>query len=122
MARQVKSQPAKVSSRLSHQGLITLLVREALQRKQIEWGFFLFWNEFQTERPPEIKAKKARGRKDPTPKSSHRRRKGISIPRDPIKASPSKKEGIKRKLQFEDKNPVTGKNFLNLPYSDSESE
>jgi hypothetical protein len=30
MARQVKAQPAKVSSRLSHQGLITLLVREAL--------------------------------------------------------------------------------------------
>jgi hypothetical protein len=122
MARQVKAQPAKVVSRLSHQGLITLLVREALQRKQIEWGFFLFWNEFQTERPPEIEAKKARGRKAPTPKSSHRKRKGISIPRDPIKTSPSKKGGIKRKLQFEDKNPVTGKNLLNLPYSDSESE
>jgi hypothetical protein len=125
MARQVKAQPAKVSSRLSHQGLITLLVREALQRKQIEWGFFLFWNEFQTERPPEAETKKARGRKAPTPKSSHRKRKGISIPRDPIKASPSKKEGIKRKLQFEDKqskNPATGKNLLNLPYSDSESE
>jgi hypothetical protein len=30
MARQVKAQPAKVASRLSHQGLITLLVREAL--------------------------------------------------------------------------------------------
>jgi hypothetical protein len=125
MERQVKAQPAKVVSRLSHQGLITLLVREALQRKQIEWGFFLFWNEFQTERPPETEAKKARGRKAPTPKSSHRKRKGISIPRDPIKSSPSKKGGIKRKLQFEDKqskNPVTGKNLLNLPYSDSESE
>jgi hypothetical protein len=48
MARQVKSQPAKVISRLSHQGIITLLVREALQKKRIEWGFFLFWNEFQT--------------------------------------------------------------------------
>jgi hypothetical protein len=125
MVRQVKDQPAKVVSRLSHQGMITLLVREALQRKQIEWGFFLFWNEFQTERPPEAKTKKARGRKAPTPKSSHRKRKGISIPRDPIKESPSKKEGIKRKLQFEykqSKNPATGKNLLNLPYSDSESE
>jgi hypothetical protein len=98
-------------------------VREALQRKQIEWGFFLFWNEFQTERPPEAEAKKTRGRKDPTPKSSHRRRKGISMPRDSLKASPNKKEGIKRKLQFEDKqskNLVTGKNLLNLAYSDSE--
>jgi hypothetical protein len=100
-------------------------VREALQRKQIEWGFFLFWNEFQTERPPKAETKKARGKKAPNPKSSHRRRKGISIPRDPIKASPSKKEGIKRKLQFEDKqskNSATGKNLLNLAYSDSESE
>ena len=51
--------------------------------------------------------------------------KGISIPRDSKKASPSKKEEIKRKLQFEDKqskNPAIGKNLLNLPYSDSESE
>jgi hypothetical protein len=95
-------------------------VREALQRKQIEWGFFLFWNEFQTERPPE--AKKTRGRKDPTPKSSHRRRKGISMSRDSIKTSPNKKGEIKRKLQFENKNPVIVKNPLNLPYSDSESE
>jgi hypothetical protein len=37
--------------------LITLLVKEALYRKQIEWSFFLFWNEFETERPPEIKAR-----------------------------------------------------------------
>jgi hypothetical protein len=85
----------------------------------------LFWNEFQTERPPEAETKKSRGRKTLTPKSSHRKRKGISIPRDPIKSSPSKKEGIKNKLQFEykqSKNPATGKNLLNLPYSDSESE
>jgi len=97
-------------------------VKEALQRKQIEWGFFLFWNEFQTERPPKIKEKKSRSRKDPTPKSSHRRRKGISMPRDSIKTSPNKQGGIKRKLKFEDRNPVTGKNPLNLPYSDSDSE
>jgi hypothetical protein len=125
MARQVKAQPAKVSNRLSHQGLITLHVREALQRKQIEWGFFLFWNEFQIERPPEAETRKASGRKTPTPKSSHRKRKGISLPRDPIKSSPGKKQGIKRKLQFEgkkSKNPATGNNPLNLPYSDSEPE
>lgn len=125
MARQVKAQPAKVVSTLSHQGLITLLVREALQRKQIEWGFFLFWNEFQTKRPPEAETKKARGRKTPTPKNSHRKRKGISLPRDPIKSSPGKKEGNKKKLQFEGKqfkNPATGNNLLNLPYSDSESK
>jgi hypothetical protein len=84
----------------------------------------LFWNEFQTERPPEAETKKASGRKTPTPKSSHRKRKGILLPRDPIKSSPGKKKGIKRKLQFEGnqyKNPATGNNSLNLPYSDSES-
>jgi hypothetical protein len=125
MARQVKAQPSKVASRLSHQGLITLLVREALQRKQVEWGFFLFWNEFQTKRPLEAENKKARGRKTPTPKNSHRKRKGISPPRDLIKSSPGKKKGIQRKLQFEGKqfrNPATGNNPLNLPYSDSEPE
>jgi hypothetical protein len=97
-------------------------VKESLERKKIEWSFFLFWNEFQIEKPPEIKAKKSRCRNDPTPKSSHRRRKGISMPRDSIKTSPNKQGGIKRKLKFEDKNLVTGKNPLNLPYSDSDSE
>jgi hypothetical protein len=47
------------------------------------------------------------------------------LPRDPIKSSPGSKKGIKRKLQFEgkqSKNPATGNNPLNLPYSDSETE
>ena len=44
------------------------------------------------------------------------------MPRDSIKAAPSKQGGTKRKLKFEDRNLVTGKNPLNLPYSDSDSE
>jgi hypothetical protein len=119
MAKQVKAQPTKVASRISHQGLITLLVKEALYRKQIEWSFFLFWNEFETERPPEIKAKKSRSRNDHT---SHKRRKGISMSRDSIKATPSKQGGTKRKVKLEERNPVIVKNPLNLPYSDSDSE
>jgi hypothetical protein len=125
MAKQVKAKPTKVAGRLSHQGLITLLVKEALQRKKVDWGFFLFWNEFQTEKPPEAETKKTSGRKTVTPKSSHRKRKGISPPRDPTKSSSGKKKGIKRKLQFEgeqSKDPATGNNPLNLPYSDSEPE
>jgi hypothetical protein len=85
----------------------------------------LFLNEFQIERQPKAETKKVSGRKTPTPKSIHRNRKGISLPRDPIKSSPSKKKGIKRKLQFEgkqSKNLATGNNSLNLPYSDSEPE
>jgi hypothetical protein len=119
MEKQVKAQPTKVSSRISHQGLITLLVKESLHRKQIEWSFFLFWNEFQTEKPPEIKAKKSRSRNDPT---SHKRRKGISMSRDSIKATPNKQGGTKRKVKLENRNPVIVKNPLNLPYSDSDSE
>ena len=82
----------------------------------------MFWNEFQTEKPLEIKEKKSRCRNDPTPKSSHRRRKGISMTRDSIKASPKKQGGTKRKLKFEDRNLITGKNPLNLPYNDSDAE
>ena len=85
----------------------------------MEWSFFLFWNDFQTEKPPEMKEKKSRRRNDPT---NHKRRKGISTPKDSIKATPNSQGGIKRKLKFEDRNLMTGKNPLNLPYSDSGSE
>ena len=73
MARQVKVEPTKLTSRLSHQGLITLLIKESLIKKQVDWGFFLFWNEFQTEKPPEDKGKKSSGRKSISPKSSQRK-------------------------------------------------
>jgi hypothetical protein len=119
MAKQVKTQPAKVASRISHQGLICLLVKEGLHRKQISWSHFLFWNEFQTDKPPEKKTKRSRNKNPPT---HHRRRKGISMPREAIKAAPSKQKETRKQLQLEDRNPVTTKNPLNLPYSDSDSE
>jgi hypothetical protein len=46
MAHQVKAKPNKVASRLSHHGLIKLLIYELLQRRNKDWGYFLFWNEF----------------------------------------------------------------------------
>jgi hypothetical protein len=49
MSKQVKSKPTKVESRLSHQGLITLIVKESLEKRQVDWNYFLFWNEFQTD-------------------------------------------------------------------------
>jgi hypothetical protein len=79
-------------------------------------------NKFHTEKPPEIKAKKSRCRSDLTLKSGHKRRKGISMPRDSVKASPSKQGETKKKLKSEDRNFATGKNPLKLPYSDSDSE
>ena len=50
------------------------------------------------------------------------RRKGISMPRDSVETSSSKHGGIRKKLKFEDRNPVMGKNPLNFPYSESDSE
>jgi hypothetical protein len=37
------------------------MIKETLKKKQVDWGFFLFWNEFQTEGPPEEEAKKTVG-------------------------------------------------------------
>jgi hypothetical protein len=119
MEKQVQAHPTKVSSRISHQGLICLLIKEGLHRKQIGWNHFLFWNEFNTEKPPESKTKRSRNRNPPV---NHRRRKGISMPRQAIQAAPSTRGKIKKNLKQEDRKFVTGKNPLNLPYSDSGSE
>ncbi len=42
MAKQVKAEPTKLTSRLSHHGLITLLIKDALRKRQVEWSFILF--------------------------------------------------------------------------------
>ena len=47
MAHQVKVQPTKIAGRLFHHGLIKLIVQELLQRRNITWKYFLFWNEFE---------------------------------------------------------------------------
>jgi hypothetical protein len=79
----------------------------------------LFWNEFQTEKPRERKTKRSRNRNLPT---NYRRRKGISTPKNAIEATPNTRGEIKKSLKLEDRKLVTGKNPLNLPYSDSGSE
>jgi hypothetical protein len=127
MARQVKAKPTKVASRLSHQGLITLIVKESLKKKQVDWNYFLFWNEFQTNFQQDEKGKKSAAKKSITPKSSRRKRKAISPPREPTESSSAKRKRTKRKLQFgkegeQTKDLAEGDNPLNLPYSDSEPE
>ena len=49
MAHQVRAKPTKIAGRLSHHGLIKPIVSELLQRRNIAWMYFLFWNEFETE-------------------------------------------------------------------------
>ena len=127
MAQQVKVKPNKVSSRLSRQGLITLIVKESLKKKGIVWNFFFFWNEFHTDLQPEDKGKKPTSKKSSTPKSSIRKRKAISPPRVETKTSSVKPKRGKRKLNFgkdseQTKGSPKNNNPLNLPYSDSEEE
>ena len=55
MAHQVKSQPTKIAGRLSHHALIKIILQELLQRGNIAWTYFLFWNEFETSLQPEDK-------------------------------------------------------------------
>jgi hypothetical protein len=82
MARQVKVKPSKVASRLSHQGLITLIVKESLKKKEVDWNYFLFWNEFPTDLQQDNKGKKPTTKKSLTPKSSRRKRRAISPPKE----------------------------------------
>ena len=49
MAHHVRAKPTKIAGRLSHHGLIKLIIFELLQRRNIAWTYFLFWNEFETE-------------------------------------------------------------------------
>ena len=52
MAHQVRAKPPKIVGRLSHHGLIKLIVLELLQRRNVAWTYFLFWNEFEIELHP----------------------------------------------------------------------
>jgi hypothetical protein len=126
MAHKVKVKPNKVAGRLSHHGLIKLLVCELLQRRSKEWNYFLFWNDFQTDVQPEGK-KSPHSKKSSTPRSGKRRRRAIS-PVPVNQPSPSSKlNKTKKKLNFSseiDKTEETLviKSILNLPYTDLKDE
>ena len=78
MSKQVQAKPTKLASRISHQGLITLLIKELLKKRNVDWNYFLFWNEFPTELAKEEAAKQSKGKKSITPKTSKRKRRAIS--------------------------------------------
>ena len=124
MARQVQAKPSKIASRISHQGLITLMIKELLKKRSVDWNHFLFWNEFPTELASEEAVKQGKGKKISTPKTSKRKRRAIS-PQAQMESpsSSSKRRRSKRKLVFEQAEETPqGKNPLNLPYSESESK
>ena len=78
MAHQVKAQPTEIVGRLSHHGLIQLIVQELLQRRNIAWTYFLFLNEFEAGLQPEDKGKSP-SKKSTTLKSGKRKRRAISL-------------------------------------------
>ena len=124
MSKQVQAKPTKLASRISHQGLITLLIKELLKKRNVDWNYFLFWNEFPTELAKEEAAKQSKGKKSITPKTSKRKRRAISPQTQTESPSSSKKrKRSKRKLVFEQSGDAPqGSNPLNLPYSDSDPE
>ena len=102
MAHQVKSQPTKIASKLSHHGLIKHNIQELLQRRNIAWTYFLFWNEFETGLQPEEKGKSP-SKKSSTPRIGKRKRRAIS-PMVVDQASPtSKTNKAKRNMDFNGK-------------------
>jgi hypothetical protein len=125
MTHQVQAKPSKVQGRIFHHSLIKLIVLEELQRRDKNWEYLLFWGEFEPEPQPKDK-KKTSSTKSSTPQSSKRKRRAISpvIAEEPTSSSKSKR--AKKMLDFsqatEGKTSASGKNVLNLPYTDSEEE
>ena len=102
MPHQVRSKPTKIVGRLSHHGLIKLIVFELLQMRNVAYMYFLLLNEFEIELQPRDK-RKSSSKKSSTPRSGKRKRRAIS----PIaidQASPaSKTNTTKRNLYFSEK-------------------
>ena len=103
MAHKVKAHPSKIAGRMSHHGLIQLLVQELLKRRNMAWPYFLFWNGFETCLHLEEKGKSL-AKKSSTPRSGRRRRRAISLvaaTEQPPSSSKTKK--AKRNLDFSEK-------------------
>ena len=124
MVHQVKAQPTKIAGKLSHHGLIQLLIQELLKRRNMAWAYFLFWNGFETSLQPEEKGKSPT-KNSSTPRSGRRKRRDISLATAEQSPFSSKAKKFKRNLDFSEKGQeVTthSENILNLPYSDLEEE
>jgi hypothetical protein len=133
VCNRIRTQPLSIKSTLCHLGLIKLILLQELKQQGRSWEHFLFWEGFETQNQT-ANEQMAGARKQFSPQSSSRRRRALSEPSED-RASRLKSHSLKRKLNFEQTteqsiqqdsgHPTqqsTGKNILNLPYSDSESE
>ena len=102
MSHQVKAQPTKIAGRLSHHGLIQLLIQEFLKRRNMAWHYFLFLNGFETGLQPEENGKSP-AKNSSTPRSGRRKRRAISpvVVEQPPSSSKAKK--VKINLDFSEK-------------------
>jgi hypothetical protein len=133
VCNRIRARPLSIKSTLCHLGLIKLIILQELKQQGRSWEHFLFWEGFETQNQTAIE-QMAGSRKKASPQSSERRRRVIPAPSED-KVSGVKPHSLKRKLNFEQTTEPTiqqdsghptqqstGKNILNLPYSDSESE
>ena len=102
MAHQVKAQPTKITGKLSHHGLIQVIVLELVQRRNVAWAYFLFWNEFETVMHLEDKGKSP-SKKSTTPRSGKRKRRAISPVTVDHPSPTAKTNQAKRNLDFNEK-------------------
>jgi hypothetical protein len=132
VCNRIRARPLSIKSTLCHLGLIKLIIIQELKQQGRSWEHFLFWEGFETQNQTAIE-QMAGSKKKVSPQSSARRRRAIPVPSED-RVSGVKHHSLKRKLNFEQiteptiqqdsRHPTqqsTGKNILNLPYSDSES-
>jgi hypothetical protein len=132
VCNRIRARPLSIKSTLCHLGLIKLIIIQELKQQGRSWEHFLFLEGFETQNQTAIE-QMAGSRKKASPQSNERRR-VIPEPSED-KVSGVKPHSLKRKLNFEQTTEPTiqqdsghptqqstGKNILNLPYSDSESE
>jgi hypothetical protein len=133
VCNRIRARPLSIKLTLCHLGLIKLIILQELKQQGRSWEHFLFWEGFETQNQTAIE-QMARSKKKASPHSSVRRRRVIPAPSED-KVLGVKPHNLKRKLNFEQTTEPTiqqdsghptqqstGKNILNLPYSDSESE
>jgi hypothetical protein len=133
VCNRIRAQPLSIKSTLCHLGLIKLILLQELKQQGRSWEHFLFWEGFETQNQTANEQMAGIG-KQSSPQSSSRRRKAWSGPSED-RVSKLKPHSLKKKLNFEHTTEPTiqqdsgyptqqstGKNILNLPYSDSESE
>jgi len=130
VCNRIRARPLSIKSTLCHMGLIKLIILQQLKTQERSWEHFLFWEGFETQTQATIEHISGL-RKMASPQSSIRRRRAIPTPSED-KVTGAKPRTSKRKLEFEQvTEPITqqdscyptkqssGKNPLNLPYSDS---